>query len=234
MGDLGRMKMLSRRFSALWLAMLVLAGITTSASAQVLVYKLRFENERSVNLDFYNEGYFVVPSSGGSGSFIFTVNTPKEKSYSPTTPGRLFPALTEDDSLKWIVSATSGGTGTTASTTGASYVCFGSVNRSVRLTGPTFDVRTKISPSLRGSVNAFSDESASGPAADGTMSFAAVLDFKMSYDKDRSSSANKKGQSVSEVITALITELTRRGFRPEVTATPVTTTSSPAIPSSNP
>lgn len=218
------MKFISRRVSALWLAVLVLAGIATSATAQVLVYKLRFESERSINLDFYNEGYFVVPSAGGSGSFIFTVNTPKEKSYSPTTPGRLFPALTGKDSLKWIVSATSGGTGTTASTTGSSYVCFGSVNRSVRLTGPTFDIRTNISPSLRGSVNAFSDESASGPASDGTMSFAAVLDFKMSYDKDRTSSANKKGQSVAQVTTALITELTRRGFKPEVTVAPVTTT----------
>ena len=228
MGDPPPMKMFSRRLSALWLALLILAGVATSASAQVLVYKLRFENIRSINLDFYNEGYFVVPSSGGSGSFIFTVNTPREKSYSPTTPGRLFPALTSSDSLRWIVSATSGGTGgTAASTTGASYVCFGSVNRSVHLRGPTFDVRTRISPSLRGSVNAFSDESASGPARDGTMSFAAVLDFRMSYDKDRTSSANKKGQSVSQVITDLITELTRRGFRPEVT-TPVTPTPLPA------
>lgn len=215
MGDLGPMKSISRRCSALWLAVLVLAGMATTASAQILIYKVRIENQRSVNLDFYNEGYFIAPASGGTGSFIFTVNTPRERSFSPTTPGRLFPALTGKDSLKWIVSATSGGTGTTTSTTGASYVCFGSVNRSVRLTGPTFDVRTKISPSLRGSVNAFSDESASGPARDGTMGFAAVLDFKMSYDKDRTSSANKKGQSVAQATAALRTELTRRGFTDE-------------------
>jgi hypothetical protein len=218
------MKSSLRRFSVLWLAILVLAGIAAPASAQVLVYKLRFESERSVNLDFYNEGYFVVPSAGGAGSFIFMVNTPREKSYSPTTPGRLFPALTKDDSLKWIVSATSGGTGgTTTSTSGSSYVCFGSVNQWVRLTGPTFDVRTRISPSLRGSVNAFADESATGPARDGTMSFAAVLDFRMSYDKDRTSSANKKGQTVAKVIEALILELERRGFDAEVTAAPTTT-----------
>ncbi|MFM7182864.1 MAG: hypothetical protein ACKO2G_15580 [Verrucomicrobiales bacterium] len=211
------MKLSSHRISALWLSILTLAGFVTSASAQVLVYKLGFEAQRSVNLEFYNEGYFVAPASGGSGSFIFMVNTPKEKSYSPTTPGRLYPALTSRDSLKWIVSATSGAAGgTTTAATGASYVCFGSVNQSVRLTGPTFDIRTKISPSMRGSVNAFSDESASGPADDGTMSFAAVLDFKMSYDKDRTSAANKNGQSVSQVITSLIAELKRRGFKPEV------------------
>ena len=211
----------SRRIS-LWLATLLLACLGSSASAQILIYKLRFESERSVNLDFYNEGYFIAPSAGGSGSFIFMVNTPKEKSYSPTTPGKLFPALTENDSLKWIVSATSGSTGTTTTaSTGSSYVCFGSVNQSVRLTGPTFDIRTKISPSMRGSVNAFSDESASGPAEDGTMSFAAVLDFKMSYDKDRTNSANKKGQSVAQATADLILELQRRGFKSEVTATPV-------------
>ena len=215
------MKHSFRRLSLI-LAALCLAGFATTAPAQVLVYKLRFESERSVNLDFYNEGYFVVPSAGGAGSFIFTANTPKEKSYSPTTAGKLFPALTKDDTLKWIVSATSTGTGTgtETATAGASYVCFGSVNQSVRLTGPTFDLRTKIAPSLRGSVNAFSDESASGPAADGTMSFAAVLDFRMSYDKDRTSAANKKGETVAQVITALIEELKRRGYDAEVTTPP--------------
>lgn len=223
--NFGCMNFSFRRLPAI-LAALCLMGFATSASAQILVYKLRFESERSVNLDFYNEGYFIVPAAGGSGSFVFMVNTPKEKSYSPTTPGRLFPALTKDDSLKWVVSASSGGT--SSSTSGSSYVCFGSVNQSVRLTGPTFDVRTKISPSLRGSVNAFSDESASGPASDGTMGFAAVLDFKMSYDKDRTSAANKKGQTVAQATTALITELGRRGFDPEVVAAPTTTTTSNA------
>lgn len=217
-----------RRFLGFCLAALILVGFATPASAQVLVYKLRFESERSINLDFYNEGYFIVPASGGTGSFIFMVNTSREKVYSPTTPGKLFPALTKDDSLKWIVSATSGSTGsTTTASTGSSYVCFGSVNQSVRLTGPTFDVRTKISPSLRGSVNAYSDESASGPANDGTMSFAAVLDFRMSYDKDRTSSANKKGQSVAQATAAMIEELRRRGFRSEVT--PVTPTPLPTL-----
>lgn len=212
-----------RKFSYFWLAALVLAGTVAPATAQVLVYKLRFESERSVNLDFYNEGYFVAPASGGSGSFIFTVNTPREKVYSPTTTGRLFPALTKDDNLKWVSSATSGGTtGTNASTTGASYVCFGSVNKTVRLTGPTFDVRTKIATFLRGSVTAFSDESASGVADDGTMGFAAVLDYRMSYDKDRTSAANKKGQTVAQVITALIAELEQRGYDSEVTTTTTT------------
>lgn len=218
------MSLLFRKLSCFWSAALFLGVFAAPASAQVLVYKLRFESERSVNLDFYNEGYFVAPASGGSGSFIFTVNTPREKVYSPTTTGRLFPALTKDKTLKWVSSATSGSTtGTAASATGASYVCFGSVNKSVRLTGPTFDVRTKIAPYLRGSVTAFSDESSTGPADDGTMGFAAVLDYRMSYDKDRTSSANKKGQTVAQVITALIAELEQRGYDSEVT-TPAPTT----------
>ncbi len=206
---------------ALFVLATLFCGLLSPASAQVIVYKVRFEPVRSVNLDFYNEGYFVAPATGGAGSFIFTVNTNREKLYSPTSPGRLFVAKTKDNTIRWIVSASSGAT---SGSTSASYVCFGSALDTARFRGPLFDIRSKIAPHLRGGVTAYADESGTTtPAEDETISFAAVMDMRMSYDKDRTSNANKDGKTVALTITDLIAELERRGYDPEVTAAPTPT-----------
>ena len=216
------------RHAVLAASAVLFLSFTASASAQVLVYKMGIEAVRSVNLDFYNEGYFVVPAAGGAGSFLFTVNTRREKSYSDTGTGNLSFALTSSDELKSVVtgSTTSSTTNTTASSS-STFVAFGTVNRKVSLNGPTFETSAKIAPKLRGGITAFAIEPIDSTTEEA--GFAGVFDFSLNFDRKRTESSNAEGLTVAETITAIIAELKKAGYVSETAPatqpeTPPTTT----------
>ena len=120
------------------------AFVTAPLSAQILVYELEIEPVRSMNLDFYNEGYFVVPPEGGVGSFIFAFKKNGTRSYSIAAgAGRLFFGC-KDDTIRAVVEAgdaTSttpdenpdpGEEGDITTATDISIVAFGEADRKIR------------------------------------------------------------------------------------------------------
>jgi len=199
----------------------MIAAAALPATAQVVVYKMSFKPRSSFNLDFYDSGYFVAPATGGSGSFIFTLKDKGADVYSTSTDtGTVFSVIKKSGATYWAVRAESTSVG--GATSG--YLAFGQMWRWTRFTGPTFNMRVKIAPELRGSAVASAEESATSTDTNGTtttktkdIGFAAVFDWKLSWDEKLTSEANAKGLSVSDTISDLQATLERFGFTSEST-----------------
>lgn len=198
------------------------AAVALPASAQVVVYKMTFKPRSSFNLDFYDSGYFVAPATGGSGSFIFTIKDKGHNVYSTSSDtGTIFPVIKKSGATYWAVRAES----TTLGSATSGYLAFGQMWRWTRFTGPTFNMRAKIAPELRGSAVASAEESAttttSGVSTTKTtdIGFAAVYDWKLVWDEKLTTESNAKGYSVSDAITNLQSYLERTGYTSETTTT---------------
>ena len=206
-------------FKPLPIALAAFVGLAVlPTSAQVVVYKMGFKPRSSFNLDFYDSGYFVAPATGGSGSFIFTIKDKGHNVYSTSSDtGTVFPVIKKSGATYWAVRAESTSLG--GATSG--YLAFGQMWRWTRFTGPTFNMRAKIAPEMRGSSVASAEESASSTTSGVTttkttdIGFAAVYDWKLVWDEKLTTEANAKGYSVSDTITNLQSYLERTGYTSE-------------------
>ncbi len=202
-----------------WILPGVVAGmVALPAPAQVVVYKLRINPRNSVNIDFYNGGYFVTSPTGGDGSFVFTEKKDGAKTYNQSVTGTLFTGVTESGERKWVVQATSGGETAAAK---SSYVAFGTVDRPTRFTGTGFDMELEIAKTLRGAVVASTTDA--DPDNPYKVGFAGDFDWKLVWDEGRTNAANKKGNTIAQTLDDLVADLAQDGFANE-SATPVSVT----------
>lgn len=95
----------SRRLLFLGLALMAIA--TGKAQAQVVVYRLTFEEiGESINYRPYQNGYYVAPMEGGAGSLVLTLTTGNVRQYFAYEGfGELFVAV-KGESQKMVLSAT--------------------------------------------------------------------------------------------------------------------------------
>lgn len=205
-----------------WILPAVVAGmVALPAPAQVVVYKMRINPRNSVNIDFYNGGYFVTSPTGGDGSFVFTENKDGTKTYNEGVTGKLFTGVTESGERKWVVQATDG---TDTAAAKSSYVAFGTAERPTRFTGLGYDMEIEIAKALRGGIVASTTEA--DPDNPEKLGFAADFDWKLVWDEGQTKAANKKGNTIAETLADLVAELEGDGYIEEsVTPLSVTTAS---------
>lgn len=211
------------------LAALIFFGVAAPLSAQVLVYELEIKPIRSMNLDFYNEGYFVVPPDGGVGSFIFAFKKNGTRSYSvaPGT-GRLYFGRKDDD-IQAVVeagdstattpdpntdpNADEGGGSTTS--TDATFVAFGEADQKMRFKTALSDNVLRVAKVLRGGSVAWAEETFTGDDVPSHLGFVGVFDFKMELETKRTEEYNDRNLSVDQAIAELENLIKSRGYANE-------------------
>ncbi|HSJ02678.1 MAG TPA: hypothetical protein VK956_09515 [Verrucomicrobium sp.] len=192
------------------LVALFCAVAASSATAQVLVYKIDFRKDKGINYHPFSGGYFVAPLLGGTGSFLLT-STDDERVYVESAEGgRLFTALS-GGGKKAVISATTG-----AGTSMGAMVALGDINHVVQVNGPTFSLSARVAKSLTGTAVSADDESESeGPASDGSVGSAGVSEIKVNLDEEETNRANRKGLTLAQTLEQLKLELERQGFHNE-------------------
>lgn len=191
------------------LGILALAMIcfATSASAQVLVYKLDFRKDKGVNYHTYNGGYFIAPLLGGEGTFLLTDSNDGRVYLEAANAGRLFTAINSGET-KAVMSATSG-TGTAE----GAMVAIGDINKTIKVNSPTVSLAAKVAGRLSGMAVTADDESdADGPAIDGSLGSAGYSQLVMELDEEETNRNNDKGYSLEKTVEALRTTLERAGY----------------------
>lgn len=190
-------------------ALIWLIGVV-GASAQWLVYELRFTSEEdSVNFSFYTGGYVVVPAGGGAASIVLT-----------TEEGGRYYAVAES-SGKYFVAANANvrkAVFAAASLTGSSqafYTASGLMNRSLLLGGSESSHSWRVAENLSGRLMAADDESSTGPAPDGSLGVigGAIITGTLREDLTANASASFTSQNT---VTAYIIELLEKyGYTPD-------------------
>lgn len=215
-------------FSLLALAVLWCA---TSASAQVLVYKLDFRKDKGVNYHTYSGGYFIAPLLGGEGTFLLTDSTDGRTYTEAANAGRLFTAINHGET-KAVISATTG-TGTAE----GALVVIGDVDKTIKVNSPTLNLSAKVAGKLTGMAVTADDESgADGPASDGSLGSAGFSQLVMDLDEEETNRNNGKGFNLEKVVEELRKTLERAGYAEATTddgadssdTTDSTTTTTPA------
>lgn len=135
------------------------------ASAQWLVYELRFTPEaaESVNFSFYTGAYLVVPVSGGASTIVLTTEE-GGRSYAVSEGGGKFFVALNSQVKKAVFSA--------AAFTGSSqalYSASGHLKRSLLLRSPSGERTWRVAEKLSGRLMATDDEAGMTPAADGSL-----------------------------------------------------------------
>ena len=208
---------IARRLLFLGLAALALTA-ALPASAQVVIYRFEIETDRDFNRDSYDGGYLVAPFNGGAASLIFTLDGAKTYTETAST-GNMFTAVTDKKEIQWVVTATAGGTTTTdadgnSTTTGTdTYLAFGPADSSASFHTLTADITSLIAKEMKGrAVGASNAVSTNHP---GRIGSAAVLDWRLKFDKNLSNRSNKAGHTVAESIQDVKDQLFKDGYLPE-------------------
>lgn len=179
-------------------------GVTT-ATAQVLVYKIEFQPEKGVNYHSFQGGYFVAPLLGGKGSFILT-NTESEPVYlTSQESGRLFTA-TNAREKKAVIAANTG------SAIGA-FLVMGEINHSINASGPSYNLSAQVAKTLQGSLIIADDESTvEVPAEDGSVGVAGFSRVSLTLDEGQTLSANQSHLTVVQSTERLRQKLENEGY----------------------
>lgn len=196
----------ARRLSSFLCTVLILLISVAGASAQWLIYELRFTPEEdSVNFSFYTGAYVIAPTNGGPATIVLT-----------TEEGGRFYAVAES-SGKYFVAANASVRKAVVSAlalTGSSqafYTASGTMNRSLLLNGQT----CRVAENLTGRLMASDDESATGPAPDGSLGVvgSALITGTLREDLTTNASAAFTTQNAA---TAYVIELLEKyGYAPD-------------------
>lgn len=186
-----------------------------SGSAQVVVYKIDFEQEgSSINYNFYQDGWVVADATGGPASWILTFfEGPLRRYITITDFGSLFYA-NKGNTVKAVLSA-SASNGTPQTT----FLAIGTPSETVRKQ----NIKVEVANQLEGVTSSADDESELPfDVKEGDKGFAGFSKMKASLQRSRSDDANSNNLSVEETFAELIISLERRGYTAFVVAEPAT------------
>lgn len=201
----------ARSLPTLFCAALVWVLGAAGASAQWLVYELKFtpEAEESVNFSFYSGGYVVVPAGGGPATFVLT-----------TEEGGRFYAVAES-SGKYFVAANVNvrkAVFTATSFTGTSqafYMAGGAMNRSLLLGAGASAKAWRVAEYMTGRLLAADDESATGPAADGSFGVTGSALITATLREDLTTNSSAAFASQNAAANYIIELLEKYGYEPD-------------------
>jgi len=179
--------------------------LAQSATAQVVVYKLDFEQEgESINYNFYEEGWVVADATGGPASWVLTFfEGPLRRYITITDFGSLFYA-NKGSKVRAVISA-SASNGTPQTT----FLAIGTPSETVRKQ----NVKVEVAGNLNGVTSSADDESELPfDVKEGDKGFAGFSRMKASFQRGRTDDANSNNLTVEETFADLITYLERRGY----------------------
>jgi len=188
-------------------------GVSTSG---VLIYELSFKHTDGFNVDFWDEGYIIVPATGGDGSALLSATDNGIRTFRSFESSVSF-FNAKDKHNNYSVMAMAG--------TSPSIVCiqaFGKADDKVKANGPTYSITVRAAETMKGLAQASRDESTLALTAqprDGTLGFLEFAEVKATLDQRLTDLANENASSVGSMFTYLKTLLTRRGYVEEADTT---------------
>lgn len=216
-GTSGILGCMNRPLSLLGSLIVAAAGLAAplSAGGQVVIYELKFKQEASFNVDFFDGGYFIAPALGGSGSFVLTAKDNGRKVLTSSGGSGSFFTGSDGDGKRMTVISASASNSTTLN---ASYVAMGEADNTVTVRTENATIKLKVAKELKGHAVAAGDESSSTTTAeDGSSSFASIASMTANLDEGATNKANDQEMTVDEAAAQIVTELKQKGYVEETT-----------------
>jgi hypothetical protein len=197
-------------------AALLWLGAAAVASAEWLVYELKFApSDESVNFSFYSGAYLVAPLNGGPASIVLTTEE-GGRFYARAEGGGKFFVAANDRVRKAVFSALA-----VQGSSQAFYTASGRLNRSLLLTNADGRVRTwHVAETLDGRLLSADDESATGPAADGSLGVVGEALLTATLREDLTTIATARFHSLAGATAYLVELLEKYGYEPDEGAIP--------------
>lgn len=198
-----------------WFGALALAWLacTSVASAQWLVYELRFETgESSMNFSFYTGAYVVAPASGGLCSIILTTEEGGTH-YAVSENGARFYLAASPGAIKGVISAMASN-----GSARAFYLADGFLNHTLSMTSVDGAMRSwRVAAELEGSLLASDDEAGLAPAPDGSLGMVGRASIVGRIREDLSANATGGCETMAHAVDYIVALLERYGYTPDTT-----------------
>jgi hypothetical protein len=191
-----------------WLCAVLLCCLSAgAASAQWLVYEVKFTPEDDVvNFSFYTGAYIVAPAQGGAASIILT--TEEGGRYFAVSEGaaKFFVAANQRKKKAVFSSAAMRGSAL------AFYTASGHLNRSLLLDSPTGTRSWRVAEFLTGRLMAADDEAGMAPAPDGSFGMVGGAIIEAALREDLTANATLAYTTLTGATTYVIELLERYGY----------------------
>ena len=189
-------------------AALLWLGAATAASAEWLVYELKFTpSQESVNFSFYSGAYLLAPLNGGPASIVLTTEE-GGRFYARAEAGGKFFVAANAQLRKAVFSALA-----VQGSSQAFYTASGRLNRSLQLTNADGLVRTwHVAETLEGRLMSADDESSTGPAADGSLGVFGEAGLTATLREDLTAIATARFHSLAGATAYLVELLEKYGY----------------------
>ncbi|MBL9142627.1 MAG: hypothetical protein JNM99_03000 [Verrucomicrobiaceae bacterium] len=184
----------------------------------VLVYNLNFKHLAGFGIDFFEDGYVVLPATGGTGEVLFLGRDNGKRIYSKQTGAKSFTGKTRDDTYTVV---------TMNGTSGASLCmhAYGKADDKVKANTPTVSISVKTARTMHGIAQAAYDEStATTKPLNGTLGFVEFSEMKLVLDEGETNRVNENSLSVVDAMKTLVVKVTARGYTELKLTTSTTTT----------
>lgn len=198
------------RFSPLLSAAWLWLAALTGASAEWLVYELRFTPEAgSVNFSFYSGAYVIAPVQGGPASIVLTTEEGGRFYAVAESSGKFFVAANAE-TRKAVFSAAA-----LSRTSQAFYSAAGPLNRSLLLHGSSGARSWRVAETLSGRLLAADDESERGPSPDGSFGVVGEAQIRGSLREDLSLNTSLQCTTQESATAYLLELLEKYGYGPD-------------------
>ena len=209
----------SPRARRCWLALFGAIAFAVAApvksEAQVFVYRLKMEEQedKQLNFDFYERGYFIAPAAeSGLGTFIFTADDGDGLKYYSVAQdsARYFFVRKRTERKAVIFSSSANGSANSV------FMAVGKVGDQTFNFGGEIG-RVAYAEELTGHVMAADDDS--DPVYDdgskATEGFAGISNMRFQLDTARTGDASRNSRSSAEVVALIVADLEAAGFEGE-------------------
>lgn len=172
----------------------------------VLVYDINFKHLAGFGIDFFEDGYVIVPATGGDGEVIFMGREHGQRIYSKQSGVKFFFAKSRTE--RYSVITMSGSSGATVS-----MQAYGKADDKLKAEGEDYTITVRASRTLHGLAQAARDETAATTTdTDGSTGFVEFAEMKLSLNSRETDRANRDAMTVANKATELETAVSRRGY----------------------
>lgn len=185
---------------------------TGGNSAGVLVYNMNFKHVAGFGIDFFKDGYVVVPATGGDGEVIFLGEEKGKRIFSRQSGVKFFFANTRNENYTVIAMAGSSGAS-------LSVQAYGKADDKLKAKGPNYTLTVKSARTMHGLAQAAFDESkATTVPTDGSLGFVEFAETKLVLDQGETDDANERSLTATQKTASLVDAVKKRGYN-ELTLT---------------
>lgn len=198
------------RFRAFFCATVLCLLAVASASAQWLVYELKFApDDDSVNFSFYAGAYLIAPAQGGAATIVLTTDEGGHYYAVSEAGGRFFVAANQKTKKAVFSAAALRGSAQ------AFYSASGYLNRSLLLDSPSGVRAWRVAEFIEGRFMATDDEAGLGPAPDGSFGMVGNAQIQGILREDLTANATLAYTTLTGATSYVIELLERYGYTPD-------------------